>query len=175
MILAGSGAGGGSRINWGACIRTPAAVRREWAEQHGLGFVAGEQFDDALDAVESRLGVSKDAQTERSFNGSVLRDGLQVCCLMWPVLTTFVTARQSLPDHNRACNEAISSVACHCQALERNTAVRHTTCNQVMRQCRQRAMRHRQCHTTARHPTVAVRTAPSAARQGASKTLRARG
>ncbi|KAL4422311.1 hypothetical protein ABPG75_008508 [Micractinium tetrahymenae] len=56
-VLAGATLGGGTRINWCASFRTPPHVRREWAEQHGLPAFASKQYDQALDAVCSRLGV----------------------------------------------------------------------------------------------------------------------
>ncbi|KAL4425046.1 hypothetical protein ABPG77_001824 [Micractinium sp. CCAP 211/92] len=56
-VLAGATLGGGTRVNWCASFRTPAHVRREWAEEHGLPAFAGKKYDRALDAVCARLGV----------------------------------------------------------------------------------------------------------------------
>jgi hypothetical protein len=57
-ILAGSTLGGGTRVNWQASFETPAHVRREWAQEHGLPAIASEQYDRALQAVCTRLGVT---------------------------------------------------------------------------------------------------------------------
>ena len=57
-ILAGSTLGGGTRVNWQAPFRTPDHVRREWAEQHGLGALTSQRYTAALDAVCARLGVT---------------------------------------------------------------------------------------------------------------------
>ena len=57
-ILAGSTLGGGTRVNWQASFRTADHVRREWAEKHGLPSFVGKQFDAALDAVCTRMGVT---------------------------------------------------------------------------------------------------------------------
>jgi hypothetical protein len=57
-ILAGATLGGGTRVNWQASFRTPEHVRREWAQQHGLPAFMSEQFDEALDAVCARVGVT---------------------------------------------------------------------------------------------------------------------
>jgi choline dehydrogenase-like flavoprotein len=58
-IQAGSCLGGGTVVNWTNSIRTKEWVRREWASEHGLGDIA-EDFDRHLDAVWSRLSVSRD-------------------------------------------------------------------------------------------------------------------
>ena len=57
-ILAGATLGGGTRVNWQASFRTPDHVRREWAEQHGLGALTSKRYTAALDAVCARLGVT---------------------------------------------------------------------------------------------------------------------
>ena len=57
-ILAGATLGGGTRVNWQASFRTPDHVRREWAEQHGLGALTSKRYTAALDAVCTRLGVT---------------------------------------------------------------------------------------------------------------------
>lgn len=63
MILAGSGLGGGSAINWGCCIETPDEVRREWADAHGLehfrpvGGGVKTEFDASMAAIKERIGV----------------------------------------------------------------------------------------------------------------------
>lgn len=63
MILAGSGLGGGSAINWGCCIETPDEVRREWADAHGLenfrpvGGKVQTEFDASMAAVKKRIGA----------------------------------------------------------------------------------------------------------------------
>ncbi|CBJ27378.1 oxidoreductase [Ectocarpus siliculosus] len=59
VILAGSCVGGGTTVNWAASFRTPRHVRLEWSRKLGLkSFEPGGPFDDALDAVCSRLGVN---------------------------------------------------------------------------------------------------------------------
>ncbi|KKA26714.1 hypothetical protein TD95_005322, partial [Thielaviopsis punctulata] len=50
-IMAGSTWGGGGTINWGVSLRTPRAVRREWAEADGLDMFVSEAYEQALDAV----------------------------------------------------------------------------------------------------------------------------
>ncbi|CAL8471472.1 g11014 [Coccomyxa elongata] len=57
-ILAGATLGGGTRVNWQASFETPAHVRREWAEEHGLPALQSQRYDRALRAVCTRLGVT---------------------------------------------------------------------------------------------------------------------
>ncbi|CAM9776690.1 unnamed protein product, partial [Ectocarpus sp. 12 AP-2014] len=59
VILAGSCVGGGTTVNWAASFRTPRHVRLEWSRKMGLkSFEPGGPFDNALDAVCSRLEVN---------------------------------------------------------------------------------------------------------------------
>ncbi|PRW45373.1 Long-chain-alcohol oxidase FAO1 [Chlorella sorokiniana] len=74
-VLAGSTLGGGTRINWCASFKTPPHVRREWEEQHGLPQFASPEYDAALDAVCSRVGVR--LGFKHSDMCSTLRSGLQ--------------------------------------------------------------------------------------------------
>ncbi|MFC7534038.1 GMC family oxidoreductase N-terminal domain-containing protein [Actinoplanes sp. GCM10030250] len=57
-LMAGSGVGGGTVINWTNCIRTKDSVRREWAAEHGLTDVATAAFDSHLDTVWQELSVN---------------------------------------------------------------------------------------------------------------------
>jgi long-chain-alcohol oxidase len=67
-VLAGAGVGGGTRINWCASFPTPAHVRKEWAEEHGLPDIAGPRFDRALAAVCGRVGVSTGVAAHSNHN-----------------------------------------------------------------------------------------------------------
>jgi len=57
-IVAGSGVGGGTVVNWTNCLRMTDHVRAEWASEHGLTDLAESGFDAHLDAVFERLGVN---------------------------------------------------------------------------------------------------------------------
>lgn len=74
LVMAGATVGGGSAINWSACIRTPPHVLKEWSKQHGLPLFESHDYRDAMDAVCRRLGV-QDGCTKESFQNSVLTTG----------------------------------------------------------------------------------------------------
>ena len=57
-LMAGSGLGGGTVINWTNCIRTTDRVRRQWADEFGLTDVATGEFDRHLDTVWRELSVT---------------------------------------------------------------------------------------------------------------------
>jgi len=57
-LLAGSGVGGGTLVNWMTCIDAPEDVRVEWAREHGLDGVDGPEWASDVAAIEARLGVA---------------------------------------------------------------------------------------------------------------------
>jgi choline dehydrogenase-like flavoprotein len=57
-MLAGSGVGGGTLVNWMTCLDIPADVRAEWARDHGLDGLDGQEWADDLAVIERELGVA---------------------------------------------------------------------------------------------------------------------
>jgi choline dehydrogenase-like flavoprotein len=57
-LLAGSGVGGGTLVNWMTCLDVPGAVREEWATEHGIDGLDGEWSADVA-AIEAELGVAE--------------------------------------------------------------------------------------------------------------------
>ncbi len=57
-ILAGSGVGGGTLVNWMTCLDVPADVRAEWAADHGLDGVADGEWAADVAVLEAELGVA---------------------------------------------------------------------------------------------------------------------
>lgn len=57
-MLAGSGVGGGTLVNWTTSIAAPDEVRADWARDHGLEGIDGAPFDADIAAVEREIGVA---------------------------------------------------------------------------------------------------------------------
>lgn len=58
-MLAGSGVGGGTVVNWMTCIDIPDPVRAEWAAEHGLDGVDGAEWDADRAIIERQIGVAE--------------------------------------------------------------------------------------------------------------------
>ncbi|TKY70185.1 Long-chain-alcohol oxidase FAO4A [Spatholobus suberectus] len=76
FILSGSTVGGGSAINWSACIKTPQHVCKEWCDKHGLELFESELYREAMDAVCEKMEVQSEIEDE-GFNNAILRRGCQ--------------------------------------------------------------------------------------------------
>lgn len=57
-ILAGSAVGGGTLINWTACVTPPDWLLDEWERVYGISGLAGPEFRACVDEVLARLSVS---------------------------------------------------------------------------------------------------------------------
>ena len=57
-MLAGSGVGGGTLVNWMTCLDAPADIRGEWAREHGLDGVDDAEWAADTTALERELGVA---------------------------------------------------------------------------------------------------------------------
>lgn len=62
-ILAGSTLGGGTVVNYMNCIRTPEAIRREWADL-GVQGIADPTYEGHIDRVWERLSVNEEATAQ---------------------------------------------------------------------------------------------------------------
>ncbi|THV55113.1 hypothetical protein BGAL_0014g00430 [Botrytis galanthina] len=73
-VVAGSSWGGGGTINWSASLQTQDFVRKEWSEDRGLKFFGSTDFQDCLDRICEKMGVS--AEYVRQNHGNrVLLEG----------------------------------------------------------------------------------------------------
>ncbi|ORY16385.1 hypothetical protein BCR34DRAFT_445943, partial [Clohesyomyces aquaticus] len=57
-IVAGEAWGGGGTVNWSASLQPQSFVREEWASTHNLPLFTSAAFQDSLDRVCERMGVS---------------------------------------------------------------------------------------------------------------------
>lgn len=64
-ILAGSGLGGGTTVNWMTCLAPPDDVRREWAQEYGFTGADSQSFAASISAVKQRLGLSQPTTENR--------------------------------------------------------------------------------------------------------------
>jgi len=79
-VLAGASFGGGTTVNWACCLRTPHYVREEWAKEHGLEFVAGREYSEALEAVCERLSVKEEGVAHNHCNRLLLEGCKAIGC-----------------------------------------------------------------------------------------------
>jgi long-chain-alcohol oxidase len=100
-LLAAQGLGGTTLVNYTFSFRTPDAVRREWAERHGLKAVATQEFDTSLDAVWERIGVNAEHSLP-SRRDETIRAGLDKLGWEWAVMERNV----------RGCTEEVCRL-CH--------------------------------------------------------------
>ena len=84
-LLAAQGLGGTTLVNYTFCFRTPDNVRREWAVEHGVDAVAGEDFDRSVDAVWERIGVNAEHSLP-SRRDEIVREGLDKLGWDWQVM-----------------------------------------------------------------------------------------
>ncbi|KAL0459375.1 UNVERIFIED_CONTAM: Long-chain-alcohol oxidase FAO2 [Sesamum latifolium] len=64
MVMAGTAVGGGSSINWSACIRTPDYILKEWSTENKIHLFGSHEYQSAMEAVCERIGVTENCVQE---------------------------------------------------------------------------------------------------------------
>ncbi|KAG4417883.1 hypothetical protein IFR04_008937 [Cadophora malorum] len=73
-VIAGSNWGGGGTINWSASLQPQSFVRKEWSKDRGLPLFTSTEFQESLDRVCDRMGVS-DKHIRHNHGNEVLMEG----------------------------------------------------------------------------------------------------
>ncbi|PWW80201.1 long-chain fatty alcohol dehydrogenase [Tuber magnatum] len=71
-LIAGETFGGGGVVNWAASLQTQGFVREEWATKHDLPFFLSNDYQDCLDKVCERMGVTAKGITHNHRNQTML-------------------------------------------------------------------------------------------------------
>jgi hypothetical protein len=75
VLPIGRAVGGTTVVNSGTCYRPPAAVQREWHEQHGLSLAEPDALAARLDDVERLIGVAPAPLAVVGRNGRIALEG----------------------------------------------------------------------------------------------------
>jgi choline dehydrogenase-like flavoprotein len=73
QVLAGATWGGGSSVNWSASFQPPEKLRAEWAQKYGLEVFTSPEFQQNVETVWKRLGISD--KVEHNVPNSLFLEG----------------------------------------------------------------------------------------------------
>ena len=85
-MIAGATLGGGTTVNWTACVPPPAHVRAQWQQEHGLEGLDSSEFDTHLAAVSERISAT-DTCSDRNGPNQRLVDGAEALGWSWTAAT----------------------------------------------------------------------------------------
>ncbi|KAI9106080.1 hypothetical protein DFS34DRAFT_45328 [Phlyctochytrium arcticum] len=75
-MMAGSVWGGGTTVNWSACLALAGKVREEWATDYDLPFFVSREFSETVDIISERAGISASAIKHNASN-TLLKEGMR--------------------------------------------------------------------------------------------------
>jgi choline dehydrogenase-like flavoprotein len=107
MILAGSGLGGGTAINWSCCLSMPEYVRDEWVQVHGLDAFGTAEYETALQHVMRTIGAADKSKVVHSVMNKKFQKGCDALGFHWET-TGQVSATKVLFKH--VCNKSLISL-----------------------------------------------------------------
>ncbi|KAK4281316.1 hypothetical protein QN277_012829 [Acacia crassicarpa] len=93
FFLAGSNVGGGSSVNWSACIKTPDSVLNEWSQHYKIPLYGSSTYRSAMETVWKRSGITQGWNKESLQNQALRIGGENIGLNITPL------ARNSSTDH----------------------------------------------------------------------------
>lgn len=69
-ILAGSAVGGGTLINWTACVSPPDWLLDEWEQLYAIGGLTSPEFASCVDEVKSRLSINVEMSASEPYSSA---------------------------------------------------------------------------------------------------------
>ncbi|KAI3723481.1 hypothetical protein L2E82_35090 [Cichorium intybus] len=104
MIQAGSTVGGGSTVNWSACIKTPKSLLQEWGQHHSMKLYESHEYISAMNKVSGdKKGTDSTWLVDAVNHGAVIITGCKAKKFM-------LTRNQQGSERRKKCVGVIAQV-----------------------------------------------------------------